>query len=138
LLLLAGTLLTWAYVLARQPPEVQEKPFLPREVELVLRIERTFQTRPGRPHVSGFATVQEAPPAIKAVEGQFLAYSLYSELPREDIVPGSLIRARARLDWLESEEVDNDFERYLVQSGANLRFDRGTCLALAQAASAFR
>ncbi len=138
LLIVAGTLLTWAYVLVRQPAEIQDKPFLPREAELVLRIERTFQTNPARPHISGFATVREAPAVLKSIEGQYLAYSLYTELPREDILPGSLIRARARLDWLDPAKVENDFERYLVQSGAKLRFDRGDCLALAQPAPAFR
>jgi competence protein ComEC len=139
LLMLAGTLLAWAYALVREPPPAPGQFFLPREAEVVLRIDRLFQSNPKFPRLGGFATVAAAPERQPELFGQPLAFSLWADqVNRSEVLPGSLLRARGKIARLDPAADLNDFQRYLVQSGYALQLEQGDALALEQPSGAFR
>ncbi len=139
LLVLAGTFLCWAYYLVREPPPVPAGEFLPREAEVVLEVERLFQTDPAFPRLSGQAIVVEAPARQPELRGQPLAFSLWAEnIARAQALPGAHIRARGKVTRLDPAAELSDFERYLSDSGTAFWLGQGNVLAVDRPAGAFR
>lgn len=139
LVVLAGTFLAWAYYLHREPPvTTTDETFLPREAELVIQIERRFQTSERQPRLSGFATVVEAPAHLAELKGAPLSFRLWPDVPRDTVLPGAQLLARGKLERLENTAALKDFEGYLLRSGYAYRLDRGNFRDVVQPASAFR
>ncbi|MEM9227381.1 MAG: ComEC/Rec2 family competence protein [Verrucomicrobiota bacterium] len=138
LLLLGGTFLAWAYAELRMQPSVTDPPLLPREAELQLQIDRLFQVKASQPRLSGYATVVKAPGHLEPFVGQPLSFSLWQELNRAQVLPGSIITVRGKLSELEPSADLSDFEQYLLRSGYSLRLDQGKLSELVKPASAFR
>lgn len=137
LFLLAGTLLAWSWYSERQPPLLPDDQRPPREVELDLKIERTFARSQTSERVSGLGRIGTTPTHLKELSGKRIYFSLAIPDAMPTIIPSAVIAIRGVLSPLPRAVERTDFDHFLYRNGIRYRLTRGQILTLQNSGNAF-
>lgn len=97
----------------------------PRELRMVIHVDRVFFGKPGAKTVSGIGTVETPPEILPDLRGSRIYFSTLRRLNAAPPVRGASQRMRGVFALLPAGTARTDFDRYLADTGVPARLERG-------------